>query len=226
MLSVANVATPLTAATVVDPERIPPAGFVPIATDTLPPKVVTVFPTASCTVTSTGGVMVAPALVSVGCTENFSCDAAPVVTSNTALTPDVRELAEAVRVEAAPVLLILRVEKAAVPPTAATAVVPVSVAPAVPLPGVIAIVTVPVKLGTGLPPASCAATWIAGVIVVPATVDTGCTVKTSFAAAPTSTENALLVAPLTPPAAVDTARVYPLPALSMLSVEKLATPAA
>src|SRR5215510_2228223 len=125
-----------------------------------------------------------------------------------------------------PVLLILRVEKAAVPPTAATAVVPVSVAPAVPLPGVIAIVTVPVKLGTGLPPASCAATWIAGVIVVPATVDTGCTVKTSFAAAPTSTENALLVAPLTPPAAVDTARVYPLPALSMLRVEKLATPAA
>ena len=51
MLSVENVATPFTAATVVVPASVAPLGLDPKATVTLPVKLVIVFPTASWAVT-------------------------------------------------------------------------------------------------------------------------------------------------------------------------------
>src|SRR5207247_8873230 len=69
MLSVAKLATPLTAATVVVPASVPPAGLVPpSATVTLPEKLGTVFPAASCAATCTAGVSVVPAVVFAGWT--------------------------------------------------------------------------------------------------------------------------------------------------------------
>src|SRR5438034_548172 len=68
MLRSEKVATPLTAATVVVPERVPLAGLVPIATVMLVVAVVTVLPWASWTVTCTAGVIAAPAAALLGCT--------------------------------------------------------------------------------------------------------------------------------------------------------------
>src|SRR5262245_32220825 len=61
-----NVATPLTATTVVVPDSVPPLGLAPMATVMLAVEVVTVLLNASCTVTCTAGVMAAPAISSVG----------------------------------------------------------------------------------------------------------------------------------------------------------------
>ena len=66
MLSVENEATPFDAVTVLVPESVPPLGFVPIATVTLPLNDVTVLPRPSSAVTVTAGVKVAPAVVFVG----------------------------------------------------------------------------------------------------------------------------------------------------------------
>ena len=85
MLRPAKVTTPLAAATVVVPDRVPPLGFVAIATVTLPPKPVTVLPRASWTVTRTAGVMALPAVVPLGCTVNTSWLAGAGVTLNAAL---------------------------------------------------------------------------------------------------------------------------------------------
>src|SRR5256885_1587191 len=68
MLRSEKVATPLTAATVVVPERVPLAGLVPIATVMLVVAVVTVLPWASWTATCTPGVIAAPAAALLGCT--------------------------------------------------------------------------------------------------------------------------------------------------------------
>src|SRR2546422_134337 len=72
MLTFAKVATPLTAATVVVPARVPLAGLVPIATVMLVVAVVTVLPWASWTATCTAGVIAAPATALVGCTMSAS----------------------------------------------------------------------------------------------------------------------------------------------------------
>src|SRR6266436_1041232 len=56
MLRFANVATPETAATDVVPESVPPPGLVPMATVTLPVKLGSVFPSASCALACTAGV--------------------------------------------------------------------------------------------------------------------------------------------------------------------------
>src|SRR5439155_1064140 len=77
ILSVAKVATPLIAATVVVPERTPAPGFASIATVTVPVKPVTVLPSASRAVTCTAGLIVAPAVVVPGGTVNASWLAAP-----------------------------------------------------------------------------------------------------------------------------------------------------
>src|SRR5882672_4726406 len=90
MLSVENVATPALAATVAVPESVPPLGLVPIATVTLPVKPVAVLPFASCAVTCTAGVMLAPATVLVGWTLNTSVAAAPGVMSKAELVAGVR----------------------------------------------------------------------------------------------------------------------------------------
>src|SRR5512133_3324378 len=66
-----NVATPLTAATVVVPDSVPPPGLLPIATVMLAKELVTVFPNASCTVTCTAG-MDTPAVALLGWTVKAS----------------------------------------------------------------------------------------------------------------------------------------------------------
>src|SRR2546429_686889 len=77
ILKFAKVATPLTAATVVVPERVPLAGLVPIATAMLGVAVVTVLPWASWTATCMAGVIPAPAAALLGCTVKTSFAAAP-----------------------------------------------------------------------------------------------------------------------------------------------------
>ena len=72
-----KVATPLTAACVVGPERVPPPAFVPITTVTSPLNPVAVLLLASSAVTCTAGVIASPATVFVGSTENTSCVAVP-----------------------------------------------------------------------------------------------------------------------------------------------------
>ena len=62
----------------------------------------------------------------------------------------------------------------------------------------IATVMLVVAVVTVLPWASWTATCTAGVIAAPAAAVLGCTVKTSFAAAPALIVNALLVAPVRP----------------------------
>src|SRR5438874_11266066 len=82
MLSPGNVATPATAAWVSVPESVPLLGFVPIATVMSPVNPVAVLPPASWAVTSTAGVIAAPAVVVLGCTLNTSCVAEPAVMLN------------------------------------------------------------------------------------------------------------------------------------------------
>src|SRR5438445_13578056 len=79
MLSPVNVATPLTALDDVVPERVPPPGLVPMATVTLPPNAVALFPWASSAVTCTGGVITAPAVAFPGATVKASALAGPGV---------------------------------------------------------------------------------------------------------------------------------------------------
>jgi len=66
MLRSPNDAMPATAATVVVPESVPAPPLVPIATVTLPVKVVTRLPKASSPETSTAGAMCDPAWVATG----------------------------------------------------------------------------------------------------------------------------------------------------------------
>src|SRR6058998_139445 len=98
MLTFANVATPLTAATVVVPERVPLAGLVPIASVMLVVAVVTALPCASWTATCTAGVIAAPAAALLGCTVKTSFAAAPAVMLNAVLVAPVRPVADAVSV--------------------------------------------------------------------------------------------------------------------------------
>ena len=98
MLKVENVATPLTAATLVVPDRVAPPGFTPSATVTVPVKSVATLPWASRAVTCTAGVSVAPAAVFVGCTVTASWVAAPAVTVTTAVCVAVTPAIEAVTV--------------------------------------------------------------------------------------------------------------------------------
>src|ERR687898_141006 len=89
---------------------------------------------------------------------------------------------------------MLSVPNVATPREAATVLVPDSVAPLAPVPGVIATVTVPVNAVSALPNASCAATCTAGASVEPVGVVAGCTVKASLVAGPPVIANAALVA--------------------------------
>ena len=75
---------------------------------------------------------------------------------------------------------MLRLEKTATPATAVAVVVPESVAPLVPVPAVIVSVTLPVKPVAVWPAASRAVTCTAGLMVAPAAVPVGGTVKTSW----------------------------------------------
>src|SRR2546426_9843408 len=112
-----------------------------------------------------------------------------------------------------------RSPKVATPLTAATLVLPESVPPAGLLPS--ATVTVPVKLGTALPSASCAATFTAGAIWWLAVAAPGWTVKARRVAGPDRTSEAQGVRAQI---AVARAVSQKSPLLSTLSVAKLATP--
>src|SRR5229473_4818196 len=85
MLRFANVATPPAAACVSVPASVPPAGLVPIATVTGPVKLGTAFPNASRALTTTAGVIAAPAPVVLGCPVNASALAAPATTVTAAV---------------------------------------------------------------------------------------------------------------------------------------------
>src|SRR5256884_199125 len=121
MLRFAKVATPLTAATVVAPERVPLAGLVPIATVTLVVAVVTLLPWASWTATCMAGVIAAPAAVLLGCTVKTSFAAAPAPMLNALLVAPVRARKGAVRGKTVDLWGLRMFEKKAAPLTAATA---------------------------------------------------------------------------------------------------------
>ena len=98
MLRFEKVATPLTAATVAVPERVPLLGLVPMATVMLVVALVTVFPCASWIATWIAGLIAAPAVTFAGWTVSVSLLAAPVVTLNVLLVAPVRPVAAAVSV--------------------------------------------------------------------------------------------------------------------------------
>src|SRR6476659_1107443 len=79
-----NVATPLTATTVVVPDSVPPPGLVPIATVMLAVELGTVLLNASCTATCTAGAMETPAVALLGCRVNASFEAAAALMLNPA----------------------------------------------------------------------------------------------------------------------------------------------
>src|SRR5438034_11315391 len=102
MLTFAKVATPLTAATVVVPARVPLAGLVPMASVMLVVAVVTVLPWASWTATCMAGEFAAPAAALLGCTVKWSFAAAPTWIVNALLVARGRTAAVAVRAQPAP----------------------------------------------------------------------------------------------------------------------------
>src|SRR6266576_2007542 len=106
MLSPGNVASPATAATVLVPDKVPVPGFVPIATVMFPVNPLAVLPLASWAVTWTAGVIAAPAVVVLGCTENTNCVAVPAVILNAVLVPVTGPGALAVSVYPVPTLSI------------------------------------------------------------------------------------------------------------------------
>src|SRR2546425_424928 len=165
MLRFANVATPETAAAVVVPESVPPPALKPIVTLTLPAKPVATLPWASCAVTCTAGVIAAPAVALAGCTLKTSTLGAPAVTLNAALVPPPTPAAPAVSVYPTPVLLMLNPENVAMPPPAATVVLPERAPPPPFVP--IAIVTGPLNPVAVFAGASCAVTRTAGGFVGP-----------------------------------------------------------
>src|SRR5437867_6248193 len=103
----ANVATPPTAASALVPESVPPPGFAPIATVTVPLKVGSVLPSASSAVTWTAGVIAAPAGTALGCTVKTNCVAAPAATVNGLLATPAKPVAVAASVQPVPALLTL-----------------------------------------------------------------------------------------------------------------------
>src|SRR5438128_10771679 len=115
MLTFAKVATPLTAATVVVPARVPLAGLVPIATVMLVVAVVTGLPWGSWTVTCTAGVFAAPAAALLGCTVKTTFAAAPTPMLTALLVALVRPVAVAVSVSPVRTMAGPRVDTGATP---------------------------------------------------------------------------------------------------------------
>src|SRR5205823_1950152 len=125
-----NVATPLMAVTVRVPPRVPAPGLVPIAMVIEALLVATRFPPASCTLTCTGGLMLAPATVLVGWTVKASFAAGPTEMLNVVVVALVSEPLVATSVYPVPALSIVRLLKVATPLEAERGVVPPSVPPA------------------------------------------------------------------------------------------------
>src|SRR6266545_4638835 len=100
MLKVPNVATPLTALTVVVPDRTAPLAPVPlvIATVMLPVNTVSVFPNASRAVTFTAGAIALPATVLLGWTPKTRRLAGAGTIAKAALVAPANPLAVVLRV--------------------------------------------------------------------------------------------------------------------------------
>ena len=79
MLNVLNVAIPPLALIEAVPPSVPPDGLLPIAMLTCAVEMVTGMPAASCTCTTTAGVIAAPALAFEGCTVKASFAAGPEI---------------------------------------------------------------------------------------------------------------------------------------------------
>lgn len=220
MLKPEKVAIPLIADTVAVPERVPPPGLVPIANviESLDP--VTVLPWLSCTVTTTEGLMLAPAVVSVGCVviANFVAEAGVML--KLLLVSPLKPGLFTTSVYPDPDLSMLTPEKVATPLVAVMVVVPLRVPPPAFVP--IANVIEAVELVTVLPKLSFTMTEMSGEIVVPATVLEGCTEKANVVADAGEILNDVLVADASDP--LEATRVYPEPALLMLKFEKIAIP--
>src|SRR2546427_613120 len=189
MFSPEKVATPLTAAWVSVPASVPLLGFVLIATVMFPVNPVAVLPPPSWAVTSTAGVIAAPAAVLVGSTLKTSAAAVAGVRSEERRVGN--EGSAAGSAYHFNTLSMPSPEKVATPATAAWVSVPASV----PLLGFVPIATVmfPVNPVAVLPFPSWAVIWTAGVIAAPATVLVGSTLKTSAAAVAGVMLNAALV---------------------------------
>ena len=132
-----KVATPEAAVWVSVPERVPPAGLVPMATVTVPTKLVAVLPPPSRAVTVKPNVLSAVSLAG-GWVVKANWVAAPALT---VILPDValvRPVAVKVRVRIPIVPVIARFVKVATP---LVLVLAVSVPPSVPPPVAIAAVT-------------------------------------------------------------------------------------
>src|SRR5713226_7534330 len=98
MLRFAKEATPPAAACVSVPASVPFAGLVPSATVTLPVKLDTAFPKASRALTTTAGVIAAPAPLVLGWPVNVSALAAPATTVTAAVCVTVTPAIAAVTV--------------------------------------------------------------------------------------------------------------------------------
>src|SRR5512147_923864 len=105
-----NVATPATAATVVEPDSVPPPGLLPMATVMLAVELVTVLPNASCTATCTAGLIATPAVTFDGWTVKASLDAAAGLMLNDDDVAPVNPLELAARVYPVPTLSMDRLE--------------------------------------------------------------------------------------------------------------------
>ena len=166
-----NVATPLDAATVRPPPgSVSPLGLAAKPTVTLPPKDVAVLPEPSRAVTVT--LNVCPAVSGDGgpVVKCRLC-AAPGTTAKAADVSGVNPACVATRVYRAPALSRLNASNVATPPTAATLVVPPSVAP--PLFSPSARLTESVAVDTRLPCASSTRTVGAGLMAAPAVMLAG-----------------------------------------------------
>src|SRR5574338_172886 len=138
MLSDENVATPAAAAALAVPARLASGEPLPgvMASVTNPTKPVAVFPMLSCAVTTMAGAIGCPATAEVGWTLTTRELAAPGATLKVELVMPVNPGALAASVYSEPTLSRLSVANVATPATAATVVVPDSVAPAAPDPAV------------------------------------------------------------------------------------------
>src|SRR5438874_1108542 len=115
MLNVENVATPLTAFTLVVPASVPPPGSAPSVTVINPVKPVTTFPASSSADTRTAGI-VCPACVVCGCVVKATWVAGgggAAVMLKLALRSEERRVGKAGRARPSPALLMLKVEDVA-----------------------------------------------------------------------------------------------------------------
>ena len=159
----------------------------------------------------------------LGCRVNANFAADPKVIVKLLLVAAVSDPSVAVSVYPVPALSILQPAKPATPLLAANGlVVHDKVAPLVPVPLVIANVTLLLLVVITFPAASSTATVGCVPNATPPVEPLGCCVNANFAADPTVIVKLLLVAAVSDPSVA--VSVYPVPALSILQPAKPATP--